>query len=196
MVRLTGGEFKGRVLRVPPAIRATEAKVRQAFFNIAGPFIEGARVLDGFAGSGALGLEALSRGAAFVAFVESDAEAALAIRENLALLGLEQDRWAWRVVQLDVERGLRELSEAEAPFDVIFLDPPYRSDEGKKALNRVVGYAMLAPTGVVAVEHDRWTILPRSIGMLEQQQHRYGDTVLSFYRVGKPTGQPRTRRHP
>lgn len=142
-------------------------------------------MLDGFAGSGALGLEALSRGAAFVAFLESDAAAALAIRDNLALLGLDLERPAWRVIQRDSDRGLQELAESERPFDIVFLDPPYRSDEGKKALKAVGEYAMLAATGIVAVEHDRRTILPRSIGSLQQQkQHRYGDTVLSFYARG------------
>jgi 16S rRNA (guanine966-N2)-methyltransferase len=182
MVRITGGQFKGTPLVAPQQIRATEAKVRQALFNILGPSLEGSRVLDGFAGSGALGCEALSRGAAFVAFIESDTEAVMAIRDNLAKLGSELPRHAWRLLHLDVERGLRQLAKTAAPFDVILFDPPYASEEGKKALNTVVECAILAPVGIVAMEHDRRTVLPPSVGWLHQaKRHRYGDTVLSFY---------------
>ena len=185
MVYLTGGRFKGLRLVTPAQSRATNAKVRQALFNILGPSIEGARVLDGFAGSGALGLEALSRGASFVAFIESQTEAVMSIRENLERLGAELPRAAWRLVHLEVERGLRQLAKAEPPFDLVFLDPPYRSDEAKKALNTVVECATLAPTGLIAIEHDRRTLLPSSMGRLHQiKRHRYGDTVLSFYQGG------------
>lgn len=182
MSRITGGRFKGISLVAPKGIRATEAKVRQALFNILGPSLEGARVLDGFAGSGAIGIEALSRGAAFVAFIEEDGEAILSIRDNLERIEAEVPRTAWRVVHLDVERGLRQVAKAERPFDVIVFDPPYRSAEGKKALNTVVDCAMLAPASIVVIEHDQRTVLPSSVGPLQQgRQHRYGDTVLSFY---------------
>ena len=182
MSRITGGQFKGLTLTIPTQIRATEAKVRQALFNILGPSIEGARVLDGFAGSGAIGFEALSRGAAFVAFVESDTEGVLCIRENLTRLDAELPRSAWRLVHMDIERGLRQLAEAEAPFDLIIFDPPYRTDDGKKALNTVVECAILAPAGLAVVEHDQRAVLPASVGPLRQwKRHRYGDTVLSFY---------------
>ena len=182
MLRISGGQFRGLPIRTPPAIRTTETKVRQALYNILGSGIEGARVLDGYAGSGSLGLEALSRGAAFVAFVESDTEAVLGLRDNLLRLGPDLPREAWRIVHLDVERGLRQLARAEAPFDLLLFDPPYRTDEGKKALNTIVEYAMLAPAGMVVIEHDRRTEFPLSVGPLQQRKrHRYGDTVLSFY---------------
>ena len=169
----------------PPALRATESKVRQALFNILGAVVEGARVADGFAGSGALGFEALSRGAAFVAFVESDPTAIVCIRDNLERLSTELPRDAWRILHLEVDRGLRELAESESPFDVVLLDPPYRSEEGKKALNALVEYAILAPAGLVVVEYDARTALPPAAGPLQQfKRHRYGDTVLSFYRKG------------
>ena len=185
MPYITAGQFKGRRLVAPSTIRATEAKVRQALFNILGSFIEDARVLDGFAGSGACGFEALSRGAAFVAFMESDAEAVVSIRDNLARFGVALPREAWRVVHLEVERGLRELAKTEPPFEVVIFDPPYRTEEGKKALNALVDCAMLAPNGIVAVEHHQRTELPQGIGPLQQcKRHRYGDTVLSFYQAG------------
>jgi 16S rRNA (guanine966-N2)-methyltransferase len=185
MIRITGGTFRGLSLVTPRTIRATEAKVRQAIFNILGSAIGGARVLDGFAGSGALGCEALSRGAEFVAFVESDPEAVAAIRDNLERLAGEVSRSAWRVVNLDLGRGLRHLKQLEAPFDVVLLDPPYRTDAGKKALNAVVECAILAPAGVVVVEHDGRTEMPASVGPLQRgPRHRYGDTVLSLYQPG------------
>jgi 16S rRNA (guanine966-N2)-methyltransferase len=184
MLRITGGAWKGMALAAPGTLRATEAKVRQAVFNILGTAIEEARVLDGFAGSGAFGLEALSRGAAFAAFIESDTEAVLCIRQNLERLGAELPRGAWRIVHLDFERGLRQLASAEPPFDVVFLDPPYRSDDGKKALNAVGECAILAPAGIIAIEHPHRTELPAAVETLQQwKRHRYGDTVLSFYRV-------------
>ena len=189
MIRIAAGQFKGQSLVSPPQIRPTSAQVRQAIFNILADVVPGSRVLDGFAGSGSLGFEAFSRGAAYVAFVDNDTASILAIRDNLAKLSHELSRSSWRVMQTDIEDGLRELARREPPFDVILLDPPYRSDGAKKALNAVVGYAMLAPAGIVAVEHDRKTLLPQAVGPLcQQKQHRYGETVLSFYR--QPSQKP------
>jgi 16S rRNA (guanine966-N2)-methyltransferase len=184
MLRIAAGEFKGLRLSTPRGVRATEGKVRQALFNIVGSAIRGARVLDGYAGSGAIGIEALSRGAAFAAFIESDTEAILCLRENLGRLGAAVARDAVRIVHLEMARALRHLQKDEAPFDLLVFDPPYRSDEAKKALNGVVDYAMLAPAGLVVVEHDRRTELALSIGPLQQRtRHRYGDTVLSLYQA-------------
>lgn len=184
MVRITGGRFKGLPLQVPRALRATEAKVRQALFNILGDAIEGARVVDAFAGSGAIGVEALSRGAAFVAFLESSTEAVMAIRDNLTRLGPQMPRTAWRLLHLDVEQGLRTLARTERPFDLVVCDPPYRTEEGKKTLKAVTEYAILAAAGIVVVEHDHRTVLPAVIGPLQQgKRHRYGGTVLSLYHM-------------
>ncbi|MBI3320800.1 MAG: 16S rRNA (guanine(966)-N(2))-methyltransferase RsmD [Candidatus Omnitrophica bacterium] len=183
MVHITGGAFKGLKLVTPRQIRATAAKVRLALYNILGSCIQGARVLDVFAGSGALGFEALSRGATFVAFVEADGEAVVSIRDNLARLEHDVPRDAWRLLHLEAERGIHEVAATESPFDLIFLDPPYRTQEGKKALNAVVECAILAPAGLLVMEHHQRTALPASLGPLRQcKRHRYGDTVLSFYR--------------
>lgn len=183
MLRITGGRFKGVPLHAPQHVRATSAKVRQALYNILSPLGEGLRILDGFAGSGALGFEALSRGAAFVAFIDSAADAVISIRDTLSRLGSEVPRSAWRVMHLEIDQGLAELSASEPPFDVVLFDPPYGADEAKKALNSVVRYAILAPAGIVVIEHHQWTALPPASGPLHQfKRHRYGDTVLSFYR--------------
>ena len=192
MARITGGRFKGVALAVPKHIRATEAKVRQAIFNILASVVGGARVLDGFAGSGALGFEALSRGAAFVAFVESDPAGIVSIHDNLERFSGDLPRQSTRVVHLDLARGIRHLAQAEPPFDLILLDPPYGAGEEKKVLNAIVEYAILAPAGIVVLEHDRRTALPAIRGPLRAwKQHRYGDTVLSFYRPDQPPGDRR-----
>jgi 16S rRNA (guanine966-N2)-methyltransferase len=188
MARISGGAWRGRTLGVPPSIRATAEKVRQALYNILGDSVEGARVLEGFAGSGALGLEALSRGASFAAFVESDPEAVLCIQDNLERLGI--DRNCRRLMHLEWERALPVLASSEAPFDLVLLDPPYRGEEAKKALIALDDYAILARAGLVVIEHDRRTGLPASTSSLRAlTQHRYGDTVLSLY-------QPVRRRRP
>lgn len=183
MARVNAGLFKGLNLKAPLGVRPTESKVRQAIFNILGSAVSGCRFLDGFAGSGALGIEALSRGAAFSAFIESDTEAVLTIRENLEKLAPDVSREAWRIVHMPVARGLAVLAESEAPFDFILFDPPYASSDGKKALNALGQHAILAPAGIVGLEHDRRTEMPTTIGSLSQwKQHRYGDTVLSLFR--------------
>ena len=183
--RMTGGVFRGLPLSVPKAVRPTEAKVRLAIFNILGDYTADARVLDVYAGSGALGIEALSRGAAFAAFIESDTEAILAIRDNLARLEPDIVRSAYRIVHMEAERGLRELANSEPPFDIVLLDPPYQSEEGKNALNTVVECAILASAGIAILEHHQRTDVPVSIGPLRRgKRHRYGDTVLSLYQFG------------
>ncbi len=183
--RITGGVFRSLPLSVPRTIRPTEAKVRLAIFNILGDVTQDARVLDVYAGSGALGVEALSRGAAFAAFIEFDTEGVLAIRDNLARLEPDISRSAYRIVHMEAERGLRELAASELPFDVVLLDPPYQSEEGKKALNTVVECAILAPAGIAILEHHQRTDVPASFGPLRRgKRHRYGDTVLSLYQFG------------
>jgi len=187
MLRVGAGQFKGLTIHAPANLRPTEAKVRLAMFNILGEAVVGARVLDAFAGSGALGIEALSRGAAFVAFIESDTQAVLAIRDNLERLGPDLPRQAWRVAHLEAVRGIEQLATVETPFDIAICDPPYRTDDARKALNALVDCAMLAPSGIVIIEHDHRTILPETVGHLRQgKRHRYGGTVLSLY-MGHPS---------
>lgn len=181
MVYLTGGKWKGRGLATPASVRPTGGKIRLAIGNILREILPGARVLDAFAGSGAVGFEALSRGAAHVTFVDSDADSIFAIRDNLEKLEGELPRAAWRVMHMDAERALREL-DGGPRFDLVYLDAPYRSEDGRNALNALAQYAILAPSGIVVVEHHRGTALPTTLKSLEQfKRHRYGDTVLSFY---------------
>ena len=185
MLRILGGVCKGRRLVRPPLIRPTSDKVRQAVFNILGETVMGSRVLDLYAGSGALGLEALSRGAAHVTLVEADSPCVRAIRENIALLGAHAaGRVAvapGRVTQVLASWGRQEQRER---FDVVLMDPPYGGSVGKKCLIQLEAYAIITPCGWAMLEHAAHDEMPEAVGQLQRRsQHRYGDTVLSLYEV-------------
>jgi 16S rRNA (guanine966-N2)-methyltransferase len=181
-MRLTGGLDRGRRLRAPRGAqtRPTAAKVREALFNILGPAPHGP-VLDLYAGTGALGIEALSRGAPRAVFVERDHHALVALRRNLRELGLE-DRAT--TMGADVRTALRRLSAMQSRFSWVFLDPPY-SKETEAVLAELSGRELLAPCAVVVVEHDRRHRPPPSVGgLFLTDQRAYGDTELSFLRAG------------
>lgn len=198
-MRLTGGSDRGRRLKAPRGLRTrpTAAKIREAIFNILGPPPEGA-VLDLFAGTGALGLEALSRGAKKVVFVERDRHALAVLRHNLRDLGFESRS---TVIGADVGTGIRRLAAAiaspnvdsEQRFSWVFMDPPYANDDAAHASSTVAGILgelserdLLAGCAVVIAEHDKRHRPPASIGGLFLTDRReYGDTELSFYRSGR-----------
>lgn len=178
-MRIVGGSLGGRVLRAPhgAATRPTSEKVREAIFNILGP-VEGARVLDLFAGSGALGIEALSRGAAHATFVDTGKPALAALRANLRELGLE-DRAA--VLPMDAVAAARR--PPPAPWGIVFVDPPYASDLARRAA-LALPPASLEPGARIVIEHDRRGIPPEALGsLLRTDQRRYGDTMVSFFEV-------------
>jgi 16S rRNA (guanine966-N2)-methyltransferase len=181
-MRIVGGSLGGRVLRAPPGsdTRPTSEKVREAIFNILGNMIgdvEGASVLDLFAGSGALGIEALSRGAAHATFCDLRKPALAVLRGNLRDLAVE-DRAT--VVQGDaVATAARHVPAS--PWTLVFVDPPYRSDLAERS---VAALQHLAPDAVIVIEHDRRNAPPDALGsLLRTDQRRYGDTLVSFYRV-------------
>ncbi len=179
-MRIVGGTLGGRVIRAPAgaATRPTSEKVRQAIFNIL-PDLEGGHVLDLFAGSGALGLEALSRGAAHVTFVDAAKPALAAVRANLDALGVA-DRAT--VIAGDAVAAAARQVPGE-PWRVVFVDPPYRSDLAVRATG-AIPLAHLAPGAVIVIEHDRRNPPPDALGsLLRTDQRRYGDTLVSFYRA-------------
>jgi len=155
-VRIVGGKFKGRALVTPDGqnTRPTSDRAREAIFNILAhadwaPNLEGARVMDVFAGSGALGFEAMSRGAAFCLFVETDEAARGAIRDNVETFGLFGTT---RVHRRDATQlGARPGSQAEA-FNLVFLDPPYRKGLGEKALDALVSGNWLSENAIIVFE--------------------------------------------
>lgn len=159
--------------------RPTSDKVREAIFAILsshGVAIEGARVLDLFAGSGALGIEALSRGAAHATFVDSGKAPLAAIRTNLAALELDQRA---SVVGSDALSFVARPSDL--PWDLVFVDPPYASELAVRAVTALAP-TNLAPEATVVIEHDRRHIPPDAVGSLHRtDDRRYGDTLVSFF---------------
>jgi 16S rRNA (guanine(966)-N(2))-methyltransferase RsmD len=178
-MRIVGGNLGGRVLRAPhgAATRPTSEKVREAIFNILGS-VEGAHVLDLFAGSGGLGIEALSRGAAHATFVDAGKPALAAVRGNLRELGLEG-----RATVLAMDAVLAARRMPETPWGVVFVDPPYASDLATRAV-LALPPGSLAPGARVVIEHDRRGTPPDALGSLVRtDQRRYGDTMVSFFEV-------------
>jgi 16S rRNA (guanine966-N2)-methyltransferase len=176
-LRVSGGEARGRRLKAPKNIRPTQGIVKQAIFNILGPDIEGASVLDLFAGSGALGIEALSRGAAAVTFVDQQPRGLAILRQNLDALGFK-DRA--RLVRSDVVRWLEASPDAVRSADYVFLDPPYEDvvlDRALQALDRHVSDA------VVLAEHSRRQQLPALQRLRVDRERRYGDTIVTVLRT-------------
>jgi 16S rRNA (guanine966-N2)-methyltransferase len=175
-MRLSGGERAGQKLATPRGkkTRPTAAKVREALFAVLGKRVEGARVLDLFAGSGALGFEAISRGAGSVVFVDSDAGAVMSIRRNAVRLIPDQNRW--RILPMNAVRALRSLRGA---FDVVLMDPPYQRGAAEE-LTMLMQRGLLSENGVVVVEHPSaaQAQLPSSMRVLKQT--KYGDTALTF----------------
>jgi 16S rRNA (guanine966-N2)-methyltransferase len=172
-LRVSGGEARGRRLKAPRNIRPTQGMVKQAIFNMVGPRIEGATVLDLFAGSGALGIEALSRGAASVTFVDQQPRGLAILRQNLDALGFKERA---RLVKSDVVRWLEASPEAIRSADFVFLDPPYEDvvlDRALKILDRDLA------GGMVLAEHSRRQQLPPLDRLKLDRQRRYGDTLVS-----------------
>lgn len=188
-MRITGGEFSGLKLDAPkgPGIRPTLDHVRQALFNLLGPRVVGARVLDLFSGTGALGIEALSRGAAQVTLVDRSYFCIQAIEANLATLPASQrNPLPYSVLRAEAETAIRRFHREGALFDVVLLDPPYGKHLARKTLSALVHYAIVQKLGCVVAEHDKRDPLPELVtgkeaGFVRQRFERYGDTALTFY---------------
>jgi 16S rRNA (guanine966-N2)-methyltransferase len=176
-LRVSGGEARGRRLKAPKNIRPTQGIVKQALFNIVGPDIDGAVVLDLFAGSGAIGIEALSRGAAAVWFVDHQARGLAILRQNLDALGFK-DRA--HVVRGDVVRWLEGSPNAIKSADFVFLDPPYEDVVLDRAL-KVLDRQLVSAT--VLAEHSRRQQLPALERLRVDRERRYGDTVVTVLAV-------------
>jgi 16S rRNA (guanine(966)-N(2))-methyltransferase RsmD len=184
-MRIIAGTFRSRALEAPPglATRPTSDRLRETLFNVLAPRIQGALFLDLYAGSGAVGIEAMSRGAAHVTFVESAPAALSVLRANLARLGLTQ---SFRIQPGSAAAFLRKLKARSSPgFDLIFLDPPYDAAEEYAATLGLLGgtaSALLAPHALVIAEHRRKEKLAERYGSLERTRLlEQGDAALSFY---------------
>ena len=177
-MRIVAGNWRGRTLKSPTwdGLRPTSDRLRETLFNILGPSIQGMRVLDGYAGTGAIGLEALSRGAAHVTFVEQDPRAVRLIEANLAALGGSPSK------PVIIRAGLPEAAAriAGEAFDVIILDPPYAHAAATDALAAVAG--LTSPGTRIVVEHAARHAPPDAHGPLRRTRTvTAGDSALSFY---------------
>ena len=183
-MRIVGGESRGRKLKTlrGRSVRPTADRTREALFNMLGARVPGSRFLDLFAGWGAVGLEALSRGAERVVLVESNERAAAVIRHNAAALGADE---RVTVVVGNAATAVRGLAAAAAKFDVAFMDPPYRDHRSLERTLQELGQegGVLAPDAVVVVEHDAHGAPLQATGMLVvERSRRFGDATLTFFR--------------
>lgn len=184
-MRVVGGEFRGRALAAPAGmdIRPTTDRARESLFNVlAHRFPEalaGARILDLFAGTGALGIEALSRGASFCLFVDQGAEARALIRRNVEALALQGRTKIFR-------RDAADLGSAGTitPFDLVFADPPYGKGLGERALAAARDGGWINPGALMVVEEAAATPPGPLPGFEKLDERAYGDTVLTFLRAG------------
>jgi 16S rRNA (guanine(966)-N(2))-methyltransferase RsmD len=178
-MRIIAGTLKGRRLQTPrwEGLRPTSDKLRETLFNVLAARVAGARVLDGYAGTGAVGIEALSRGAAHVTFVERDPRAAALVAENLARCGVSD---GYAIIRESVEGALKSLRAGD--FELMFLDPPYDADP--RRLDAVLARAgdRLADAGVLVLEHARRQPTPEVAGRLARTRLiASGDSALSLY---------------
>jgi len=184
-MRIIAGTAKGRALAGPkPAsqhIRPTADRVRETLFNVLGQWLEGQKVLDLYAGTGALGLESVSRGAVRAVLVDSDREALGLCRTNTEALGFGTQV---EVLAQPVDRALETLGRRGEQFDIIFADPPYAARVVETVLERLAKQGVLAPGGTVIIEHDKREAAPEShAGFTREDQRRFGDTLVSIFRI-------------
>lgn len=183
-MRVIAGKFRSRPLKTPQGmdVRPSSDRLRETLFNVltAGHHLEGSRWIDLFAGTGAVGIEALSRGASYVYFVEKAPKVARVIEANLQSLGVQEDG---EVITTESVAALRQLEEVD-PVDFVFLDPPYREEGAYLAVLRVLeGSPLLKPESIVIAEHTKHFDPGDGPGALKRYRSlKQGDAVLSFYR--------------
>jgi len=180
-MRIISGQYKSRIIQVPAGIRPTEDRVKKAFFDIMGD-VSGLACLELFAGSGSVGLEALSLGAGSVVFVEISRACVKSIQDNIRAFGLE-DRVM--VIAKDSLEAIKQLYASKKKFDLIYLDPPYYKGISEKALQILGDCDILMPSGYIGMQHFKKDLMPEKQGDLSRfRQSKYGDSVLSFYKKG------------
>jgi len=184
-MRVIAGTFRSRQLKGKPpvGIRPTSDKLRETLFNVLGPRVEGSAFLDGFAGMGGVGIEAISRGAGFVYFVDQSRKACAIIRENLATLEVAE---GFRVVEADLGKTLDLFEREGTTFDIVFLDPPYEREAlYADSLSAFGSRPLLNEGGVLVMEHSKRVDLEETAGILMRYRVlKQGDSTLSFYRAG------------
>lgn len=188
-LKILGGQFKGRILKSPKntATRPSQGILRQAVFNICQHEIDGARFLDLFAGSGAMGLEALSRGARRAVFVEKDREALRVLRENISLLHLEEQT---DLLAADVLIALQKLAGKKAAFDLIYIDPPYRQSQLLvRVLDALLEHRLLVENGLLFVEDSSQDpeLQYEKLPLIKKDVRKFGIARLYRFKYEKKT---------
>lgn len=184
-MRVISGSMKGRRLHAVPGTntRPTTDKIKESIFNMIGPYFDGGQVLDLFAGSGSLGIEAISRGMDHGYFIDKDSKALATIKRNLEDLRIEDQASVFRN---DSKRALAALRKNETSFDLILLDPPYFKQELIALLTIIDEGKMLKEDGQIVVEHSKEVELPDEIGNLTRKRlERYGITYISIFVEGR-----------
>lgn len=182
-MRIIAGQYKGRRLKTLEglAVRPTSDRMRETLFNILMPRIEGARFVDVCAGSGAVGIEALSREAAHVTFIESARKAASVISENLQHCGITE---GFKLIQRDAATVMKYLAQEQQQFDIFYFDPPYDSEIYSPVLWQIAQNNLLAEDGIVIVEHRRQLPLaPNYDDLRPYRELVQGESVLTFFQM-------------
>lgn len=182
-MRVISGSARGISLRAVPGTntRPTTDKVKEAMFSRIGPYFDGGLVLDLFAGTGGLGIEALSRGMERGVFIDRSRQAIQVIRHNLLQTKLLEQA---EVYVNDAQRALKALAKRKVRFDVIFIDPPYADQSVETLLTYIVDHELLNDEATVVVEHDAKMIYKEQYGAVQlQRQLQFGDIAISFYKI-------------
>lgn len=181
-MRVVSGSCKGRLLKSVPGkqTRPTTDKVKEAMFNMIGPYFDGGRALDLFAGSGALGIEGLSRGFEEVLFVERDLKAFQTVKENVKICGFDEDVEIYRNV---AEKAIKAIIKRGLVFDYIFLDPPYKKQKLQQLIEIIDKEHLLADDGLIVCEHGSDIQLAQQIGTFICKRHeQYGMVAITIYK--------------
>jgi 16S rRNA (guanine(966)-N(2))-methyltransferase RsmD len=182
-MRIISGKFKSRRLKgTPPSgLRPTSDKLRETLFNVVGPSVDGSHFLDACAGMGGVGIEAISRGAESVCFVDTSRKAVAIIRDNLSSLKIDS---GFRILEAELHKAFTVLEREGTAFDIVFLDPPYdREDLYTMALETFGARPLLKEEGILVMEHSKRQEPPPTAGFLQRYRLlTQGDSCLSFYR--------------
>ncbi|RXZ77005.1 16S rRNA (guanine(966)-N(2))-methyltransferase RsmD [Paenibacillaceae bacterium] len=180
-MRVIAGIAKGRPLKAVPGIntRPTTDKVKEAIFSMIGPFFDGGTALDLFAGTGGLGIEALSRGMAHALFIDRDRQSVEIVRRNVEAAGMNGKAEVYRN---EAERALKLLQKRELVFRLIFLDPPYKMTNADELMAELAERGLLEQEARIVVEHDSTHRYPQTIGdFIELRHSQYGETAVTVY---------------
>ena len=188
-MRIVAGKLKGRRLKTRKGseVRPTADRVKESLFRIFGEQVVDADFLDLCAGTGSIGLEALSQGARSATFVDSNYHSVRMIESNLEMCGFDRKHPHVKLIHLEARKALARFGRRKAQFDLIYFDPPYASKIYESCVKQIAEAGILSPTGMLVIEHRTvrkidWTESLILDELVLSRQERYGDTMLSFYR--------------